>query len=388
MTSWRASRLDQLPPYLFIEIDRAKDAAIQAGRDVIDFGVGDPDRPTPRFIVDRMAEAIRNPENHRYPLGRGYPRFRKAVVEFFKRRYSVALDAATEVLCLIGSKEGIGHLPIGVVNPGDVVLVPDPGYPVYTSWTIFAGATPYVMPLKASNGFLPDLEAIPAEVLKKARLMWINYPNNPTAAVAPPAFYEKVVAFAKRHEILVASDVAYNETYYGNPPPSIFQIPGAIERAIEFHSLSKTFNMTGWRVGFAVGNASAVKALADVKGNVDSGLFGAVQDAAIAALAHSDHVEVRAILDVYRERRNVLVEGLRSIGLKPNMPEATFYVWCQCPPGHDSMSVAKRILAEANVVVVPGIGFGKHGEGYFRFALTVEVDRVREAVGRLAKLGW
>ncbi|GMU36766.1 MAG: LL-diaminopimelate aminotransferase [Phycisphaerae bacterium] len=386
--TWRAERLGKLPPYLFVEIDRAKQAAIEAGRDVIDFGVGDPDRPTPKFIVERMCDAVRDPANHRYPLGRGKRTFRRTVAAFFERRFGVTLDPEKEVGALLGSKEGIGHFATAMLNPGEVALVPDPGYPVYISGAVFSEAAYHRMPLRVERGFLPDLAAIPADVLRRAKVLWLNYPNNPTAACAPMSFFEEALAFARKHDLLIAQDAAYSETYYEDPPPSILQLPGAKERCIEFHSLSKTFNMTGWRIGFSAGNAEAVTALADVKNNLDSGVFGAVQDAAIAGLENMHHPEVRGILDTYRERRDALVSGLKEIGWEVNYPKATFYLWAKCPKGAASMDAAKRILAEANVVVIPGIGFGTCGEGFVRFALTVETPRIREAVSRLGRITW
>ncbi len=386
----RAARLDQLPPYLFIEIDRRKREAIAAGKDVISFGVGDPDRPTPEFIIDRMKSAIYDAANHQYPLGSGSVEFRKTVADFMKARFGVAVDPANEVLALIGSKEGIGHLPLGVINPGDVVLVPSPGYPVYESSTIFAGGTPYTMPLTADREFLPDLDAIPAEVFAKARLMFINYPNNPTGAVAGMDFYEKCVALAKKHDFLICSDAAYTETYFDerDRPHSILEVPGAKEVAVEMHSLSKTFNMTGWRVGFAVGHAEALAALAKIKGNVDSGVFTAVQDAAIVAIQRINGPEVAEIRDVYRKRRDALVPHLKELGFGVESPRATFYVWARCPKGYDSMRCATRILDETAIVAIPGIGFGKEGDDFVRFALTVDIDRIRTATGRLAELKW
>lgn len=387
----RAKRLDQLPPYLFIEIDRKKRDAIAAGKDVISFGVGDPDRPTPAFIVDRMADAIRTPANHQYPLGSGSMEFRECVTAFMKRRFGVSLDPATQALAVIGTKEGIGHLPLAVINPGDVALVPSPGYPVYESSTIFAGGTPYEMPLLSERGFLPDLDAIPRDIFDKTRLMFINYPNNPTGAVCGLDFYERCVALAKKHDFVVCSDAAYTETYFDerDRPHSIFEVPGAIDVAVEMHSLSKTFNMTGWRVGFAVGHAGVIEALAKIKGNVDSGIFTAVQDAGIAAIEGIERPDVLEIREIYRQRRDALVPHLREIGFGVDSPRATFYVWAKCPKGYeDSMKCATKLLEEAAIVAIPGVGFGKYGEGFVRFALTVDVDRIRVATGRLAELKW
>ncbi len=388
MKSWRAERLTQLPPYLFVEIDRRKKEAIAAGRDVIDFGVGDPLRPTPTFIVDRMAEAIRKAVNHRYALGTGMPEFRRAFVDFFRGRYDVSLDPDSEVVALLGSKEGIGHLATAIVNPGDAVLIPEPGYPVYVSGTVFAGGTCHTMPLTEANGWLPDLEKIPEDVRRRARVMWLNYPNNPTGAVAPMSFFSRCVDFARQYDILIAQDAPYCELFYGDPPPSILQVDGAKDTAIEFHSFSKTFNMTGWRLAVAVGHPDTLAALAKVKSNLDSGVFRAVQEAGIAALEGVDHPEIRDQIDIYRRCRDIVVDGLCEAGWPVTRPEATFYVWAKCPPGTDSMTVAARVLDEADVVVIPGAGFGPAGEGFVRFALTVSEERTREAISRIAKLRW
>ena len=386
----RAQRLDQLPPYLFIEIDRKKRAAIAAGKDVIDFGVGDPDRPTPKFIIDRAAQTIYDPKNHRYPYDAGYPEFKQAAADWFARRFGVRLDPTTQILTLIGSKEGLGHLPLAVINPGDVGLVPTPGYPVYHAATLFAGGSVHQMPLTEDRGFLPDLDAIPADVLAKTRLMFLNYPNNPTGAVAPLAFYERAVALAKEQGFIICSDAPYSETYFdaSDRPPSILQVPGAIERCIEMHSLSKTFNMTGWRIAFAVGNADVLAALAKVKGNMDSGAFGAIQQAGTLALQRIDGPEVREIRATYNRRRDALVPILGRTGFKVFFPRATFFVWARCPAGYSSMDCAAKLLDETAIVAIPGIGFGPQGEGYVRFALTVEVERIEQAGQRLAKMKW
>jgi len=388
MNSVRADRLSLLPPYLFVEIDRKKKEARAAGRDVIDFGVGDPDQPTPRFIVDRMAEAIRDPANHTYAFGLGMIELRQTIADFFRKRYAVALDPITEVVVLLGSKEGIGHLPTAVVNPGEVVLVPEPGYPVYVGGTVFAGGACHTMPLREANGWLPVLKDIPREVRAAAKLMFLNYPNNPTGACASRSFFEEAVAFAREHRILIAQDAPYGELYFGEPPLSLMQIEGAKDVAIEFHSFSKTFNMTGWRLAFAVGNRDTLKALAAVKSNLDSGVFQAVQLAGVAALKGIDRPEVRGHLDLYRRRRDLLVGALRRQGWPVTPPEATFYLWAKCPPGCDSMTVASRLLEEAAVVVVPGAGFGPSAEGYVRFSLTVSEERTAEAVERIARIGW
>jgi len=385
---WAAKRLSELPPYLFLEIDRKKREAIAAGRDVIDFGVGDPDRPTHRFIVDRMAEAIRDGANHRYALTAGMMELRRAFADFFARRYGVNLEPASEVIALLGGKEGIGHLPIAVVNPGDIVLVPEPGYPVYASGTIFAGGRCHTMPLREADGWLPVFDEIPNDVRRAARLMWLNYPNNPTTAGATLSFFETAVAFAREYGMLVAHDSAYGEVYFDEPPPSILQVNGAKEVAVEFHSLSKTFNMTGWRIAFAVGNAEVLAALAKVKSNVDSGVFQAIQHAGMAALSGIDGSEMREQIAIYRRRRDMLVSGLRGAGWTINAPTATIYAWAKCPAGAGSMAVAARLLNEADVVAIPGAGFGAAGEGYLRFALTVPEERTQEAVDRMRRLTW
>ncbi len=390
MSFKRASRLDQLPPYLFIDIDRKKRAAIAAGKDVIDFGVGDPDRPTPKFIIDRMAQTVYDPKNHRYPYDAGFPEYKSAAAAWFARRFGVLLDPSTEILTLIGSKEGLGHLPLAVLNPGDVGLVPTPGYPVYHAATLFAGGVPYAMPLAAERKFLPNLDAIPADVLAKARLMFLNYPNNPTGAVASVDFFERAVALARKHDFLICSDAPYSETFFdlSDRPPSIMQVPGAKDVAIEMHSLSKTFNMTGWRIAFAVGNAEVLAALAKVKGNMDSGAFGAIQQAGALALEKIDGPDVAEIRETYKRRRDALVPILNKAGFTVELPRATFFVWARCPAGYDSMGCATRLLEEQSIVAIPGIGFGAAGEGFVRFALTVEVDRIKEAGVRLAEMKW
>jgi len=384
----KSNRLQALPPYLFIEIDKKKRAKLASGADVINLGVGDPDRPTPRFIIDRMAEAVYEPANHRYPFDEGVPEFRQSAADFMHSRFGVALDAQTHVLTTIGSKDGIAHLPLAVVNPDDVVLVPTPGYPVYNSGAIFAGGRPFTLELTEAHGWLPDLDAIPADVARQARLIWVNYPNNPTAAVAPLEFYEKLVAFARKHDLFIASDVAYGETYFDQPPHSVLEVDGALDRAIEFHSLSKTFNMTGWRIGFAAGNPDLIAALAKVKGNCDSGQFNAIQWAGKEALDHVDHPDVVAMRDLYLQRRDALCDGLASIGIEMPKPNASFFCWGKCPPGMASMDFAARVLDEADVLLIPGKGFANHCDGYFRAALTVEVDRLQEAVERIGRIRW
>jgi LL-diaminopimelate aminotransferase len=382
----KTARLKALPPYLFIEIDKKKRALLAAGKDVINLGVGDPDLPTHQFIIDEMAKAIYDPKNHRYPFDEGVPAFRQAASAFMKKRFGVEVDMDKEVLTTIGSKDGIAHLPLAVVNPGDVVLVPQPGYPVYNSGAIFAGGTPHVMPLLEKNDFLPDFDAIPEAVKQAAKLIWLNYPNNPTAATAPLSFYEKAVELAHRYNWVIANDLAYGEVYFEEAPRSILEVPGAREVAIEFHSLSKSFNMTGWRIGWAAGNAAVVGALAQVKGNVDSGQFNAIQVAGATALQQYEHPDVKKQMAIYKERRDALHSGLTRLGWNFRKPTAGFFCWANTPRGMPSMELCSRLIEEAHVVTVPGAGFGPAGEGFLRMALTVDVGRIQEAVERIAKL--
>jgi len=380
-----AERIRQLPPYLFAEIDRMKREVAARGVDIISLGIGDPDSPTFPHIVRALAEAAAKPANHRYPDYEGLPSYRAAAAAFVQRRFGVTVDPATEVVSLIGSKEGIANMAVAFVDPGDVVLVPDPGYPVYGIGTLFNGGTPFLMPLKQENAFLPDLKAIPAEVARRAKLMWLGYPNNPTAALASPGFFADVVEFATKHEIIVAHDNAYSEIYYDEPPPSFLATPGAEALGIEFHSLSKTYNMTGWRVGFAIGNKALIGGLGKVKTNVDSGIFQAVQEAGIAALS-GDQAPVAAMRALYRERRDLLLTALSRLGLEAQPVRGTFYVWVRVPKGFTSASLTAKLLEEIGVVVTPGSGFGAAGEGYIRFSLTVATTRLQEAVERLGTL--
>ncbi len=380
-------RLQKLPPYLFAELDRRKKAVIASGVDLISLGVGDPDRPTPSHIIEAAKKALDNPSHHKYPFGSGLAPFREAVRAFMKTRFEVDVDAATEVYSLIGSKEGIGHLPLGVVDVDDVVLVPDPGYPVYQGSTILAGAEVYYMPLLEENNFLPDLDRIPLDVLERASLMFIGYPNNPTSASATEEFFKKVVKFARDHEIVVAHDNAYSEMYYGKPPISFLKTPGAKDVGVEFHSLSKTYNMTGWRIGWICGNRDVVKQLATVKDNFDSGVFEVVQAAGIAALTGPQSC-VEEMRKMYKKRRDVFVPALKKLGWNLNTPDATFYVWAHTPNGLSSMETVSHILDKTGVLCTPGNGFGPSGEGFVRFALTVEESRLEEAIQRLSKLTW
>lgn len=370
-----------MPPYLFGEISRLKAKAIAEGADLIDFGIGDPDQPTPQPIIDKLAEAANDPATHRYDESDyGWPPFIEAVADWYARRFGVRLDPAKgEVLGLIGSKEGLAHLAWAFIDPGDVSLVPEPGYTVYKVNTALAGGTPIAMPLLAENGFLPDLSAISADAAKKAKLLYINYPNNPTAAVATPEFFADVVAFAKEHDIIVCHDAAYSEvTYDGYRAPSFLRTPGAKEVGIEIHSLSKAFNMTGWRVGFAVGNADVLKGLNKLKSNVDSKQFPALMEAGAYALRNLEASP--ATLALYARRRDIVIDGLNGMGWNLPKTKATLYVWAPVPPGYTSIEFAKTLLEKAGVLVVPGIGYGQYGEGYIRISLTVSGDRNGERV--------
>lgn len=381
-----AERLKLIPPYLFKDIDEKKEQVRARGVDVIDLGVGDPDLPTPQFIVDRMKEAVQDPKTHRYPLYSGLSGFREAVARWYKRRFDVDLDPESEVLTLIGCKEGLAHLPLGVNNPGDLNLVTTPAYPVYRMGSLFAGAACYMLPLTEENGFLPNLKAVPPLEARDAKLLFFNYPNNPTAAVADPGFFAQVVDFCREYKVIAVHDACYTELAFdGYRPPSFLQTPGAKDVGVEFHSLSKTYSMTGWRLGMAVGNREVLAALGKIKSNIDSGAFDAIQLAGIAAL-DSDQESVRQYCAIYQERRDTLVSGLQKLGFRVTAPKATFYVWLPVPQGFTSMSFAAHVLENAGIVVVPGLGFGDPGEGYVRLALTVPKERLEEALARLAKL--
>jgi LL-diaminopimelate aminotransferase len=367
-------------------LDRLKREVQQTGVDVISLGIGDPDLPTPDYIVEACKQAAQLPLNHRYPDYQGLDRFREAACSWYQSRFGVTLDPQREACALIGSKEGIANFPVAVVDTGDIALIPDPGYPVYFSGCVFNGGEPYFMPLRKENAFLPDFGAIPAEVARRAKLMWLNYPNNPTAATADLAFFQRAVKFCLEHTIILAHDIAYSEIAFdGYRAPSMLEIDGARECAIEFHSLSKTYSMTGWRVGFAVGNAQLVGALGTVKTNVDSGVFQAVQEAAITALGGDDHC-LQEYCSIYQQRRDLMVEALRAVGLACDKPRATFYIWAAVPKGYTSASFTERVLKETGVVITPGSGFGKSGEGFVRFSLTVPSERLREAVERIKTL--
>lgn len=378
-----SQRLENLPPYLFARIDAMKAQKRKEGVDIIDLGVGDPDLPTPAHIVEAMVGAVKEPKNHHYPAYEGMAAYRQAVAEWYGKRFSVSLDPDREVLALMGSKDGIAHIPEAFVNPGDYVLVPDPGYPVYKTSTLFAEGRTHLMPLTAENNFLPVLDDIPKDVLKKAKLLFFNYPNNPTAAIAPKAFFEEVVDFARDNDLVVVHDNAYSEiTFDGYRAPSFLEIDGAKEVGVEMHSLSKTYNMTGWRIGMAVGNPEILAGLGRVKSNMDSGVFDAVQEAAVAALTGSQKCVADACA-VYQERRDVLVRGLQELGFDVRAPKATFYVWM---PVDDCMKTAAQFLNQAGIVVTPGVGFGESGAGYVRFAITRSVERIEEALERIRRI--
>ncbi|MCJ7782287.1 MAG: LL-diaminopimelate aminotransferase [Desulfobacterales bacterium] len=381
-----AKRIDQIPPYLFAEIDKKKEEMRKKGIDLIDLGIGDPDLPTPKPIIEQLKKSSEDPKNHRYPSYEGMIEFRTAVAQWFEKRFGVKFNPQAEVLALIGSKEGIAHIPLAFVNPGDYVLVQSPGYPVYRVSTLFAGGIPYFLPLRKENGFLPTLSEIPESIAQKAKLLFINYPNNPTSAIAERSFFEEVVAFARRYQIIVCHDAAYSEVAFGGyRPPSFFEIEGAKEIGIEFHSLSKTFNMTGWRIGFAVGCSEIISVLGRVKTNIDSGVFQAIQEAGMAAFHHFD-TPLPEIIDIYERRRDVMIRGLREIGLEVDPPKATFYLWIRVSRGYTSVQFAALLLEQGGIVATPGNGFGEEGEGYFRMALTVDEKRCKEAIERIKRI--
>jgi len=376
-------RIEKLPPYLFTAITRAIAEKRAQGVDVVTFAIGDPDIPTPRHILDSLHAAAEDPANHRYPESDGLPELRRAIAGWYERRFGLGFDPDKEVQPLLGSKEGISNVALCLVDPGDVVLIPSPGYPPYTTGTIFAGGEPYYLPLTEENDFLPDLSAVPDDVARRARVLWLNYPNNPTAAVAPLEFFEEAVRFAKRYDIAVCHDGPYSEVAYdGYKPVSFLQADGAREVGIEFHSLSKTFNMTGWRIGWAIGNPTLIDALFRVKDNVDSGIAQAIQRMAITALeGPQDCIEEHNA--VYQRRRDILVEALRACGLRVQPPKASLYVWARVPQGFSSADFAARLIDDIGVVVTPGSGYGVYGEGYVRLSLTTPDDRVEEGARRL-----
>jgi LL-diaminopimelate aminotransferase len=382
----QASRIEKIPPYIFARIDKKKEEARKKGLDLVDLSIGDPDLPTPEHIVRKMQEATADPKNQRYPSYEGMFEFRKAVADWYMRRFGVELNPATEVVTLIGSKEGIAHMPWAYLDEGDVALIPSPGYPVYKISTLLAGGTPYMLPLREEHQFLPVFENVPEDVRSKAKLLFINYPNNPTGAHAEDELYEKAIYGARKYDILICHDAAYSEvTFDGYQAKSILQFDKNKKYCVEFHSLSKTYCMTGWRIGFAVGNAEAIQNLGRLKTNIDSGVFQAIQYAAIEALTGSQE-SVDAMKTIYARRRDVVIDGLTSVGFRVQKPLGTFYVWARVPAGFSSAEFCEKVIEEKGVVVTPGSGFGDEGEGYFRISTTTSEDRIQEAIKRLKSM--
>ncbi|MCJ7515054.1 MAG: LL-diaminopimelate aminotransferase [Dehalococcoidia bacterium] len=380
-----SQRLDKLPPYLFVEINRKISEKKARGEDIISFAIGDPDMPTPGHIIDELCKAARDPANHRYPETAGLPELCQAIARWYNNRFGVTLDANKEVLPLIGSKEGVGHISFCLIDPGDIALVPDPGYPVYSMSTLLAGGKPYFLPLTEKNDFLPDLESIPKKVVENAKLLWLNYPNNPTGAVADITFFQKAVHFARKNNLAICHDGPYTEVAFdGYRPPSLMQIPEAREVGLEFHSLSKTYNMTGWRIGMAVGNSKMIDALFRFKSNLDSGVPQAIQQAAVEALTGPQD-SITGQNNIYQRRRDRLVKTLNDIGLKARPPKASFYIWAKIPDSYTSVEFTTELLDKANVAVTPGTGYGTAGEGYIRLSLTLSDDRLDEGISRLMK---
>ena len=382
-----AQRIQTIPPYLFAEIDKKKEEAIKRGVDIINLGIGDPDQPTPNNIIEKLRDSVKDPKTHNYPPYQGTAEFRQAVALWYKNRFGVDLDPDKEVMALIGSKEGIAHIFFAFIDPGDFSLIPDPGYPVYKTGTLFANGFPYIMPLLEENNFLPNLEEIDEEIAQRAKLMFISYPNNPTAAVANKDFFEKVVKFAQKYDILICHDFAYSEmTFDGYKTNSFLEVEGAKDVGIEFHSLSKLYNMTGWRLGFAVGNKEAISALSIIKTNIDSGVFKAIQQAGAEALTGpQDNID--KMNEIYTRRRNVMINGLNKLGWSLKPTKATFYIWIPTLKGMSSIDFSNLLLEKTGIIVTPGIGYGEYGEGYVRIALTVDEKRLEEAIDRIKKLG-
>jgi len=377
-------RVENLPPYLFVEINKKIAEKRAKGEEIVSFAIGDPDIPTPPHIIERLCQAAKDPANHRYPESEGLPELRRAIAEWYKRRFSVSLDADKEVLPLIGSKEGIGHIAFCFIDYRDFALVPDPAYPVYSVSTMLAGGSPYYLPLTEENDFLPDLNAVPAYTLQRAKLLWINYPNNPTSAVADLGFFNRVVEFSQKHNMAICHDGPYSEvTFDGYQPVSFMQADGAKEVGVEFHSLSKTYNMTGWRIGMVVGNAAMIDALKRLKSNLDSGIPQAIQYAAIEALTGPQDC-IQAHNAIYQRRRDLIIEVLNNIGLKARPPRASLYIWVKVPQGYTSMEFTTDLLDQVGVAVTPGVGYGKHGEGYVRLSLTVPDATVVKGLSRLS----
>jgi LL-diaminopimelate aminotransferase len=381
-----SKRMEKLTPYLFVEINNKIAQKRAGGEEVISFAIGDPDIPTPEHIIKRLCQAAQDPANHRYPETAGLPELRQAIASWYKKRFDVSLDADSEVLSLIGSKEGIGHIALCFIDPGDVALVPDPAYPVYSVSTMLAGGEPYYMPLVGGKDYLPDLDAIPGDILEKAKLLWLSYPNNPTGAVAGIDFFSRVVQFARQHSLAVCHDGPYSEVFFdGYQPVSFMQADGAKDVGVEFHSLSKSYNMTGWRIGMAVGNAQMIDALRGVKSNLDSGVPQAIQYAAIEALSGPQEA-IEKHNAIYQRRRDLIIDVLKDIGLEAQPPKAGLYIWARVPEGYTSVEFADDLLEKVGVAVTPGIGYGGSGEGYVRFSLTIPDAALVKGLSRLA--GW
>lgn len=383
-----AERIGALPPYVFARLGRRILEMQAKGRDIIRLDIGSPDLPPPGFIVDALSHSLRDPSHHGYGGYYGTPKLRWAMARYYEERFGVQLSPDREVAPLIGSKEGIANVAFAFVDPGEVVLVPDPGYPTYSLGTVLAGGVPVRMPLQEANGFLPDLDTIPEDVARAAKIMWLNYPNNPTGAVAPMEFFERAIAFARSNGLLICHDNPYCDVVFdGYTAPSILQVPGAMEVALEFNSLSKTYNMAGWRVGMAVGSAVAVEALARTKTNIDSGIFIPIQDAAVAALT-GDQSWLNDRNDIYRERRDLILAVLEELGIHAGRPNASLYIWARVPKGYTSADFATRLLEDAAISVTPGSAFGLHGEGYIRISLGMGTERIGEAMERLRQLDF
>ena len=380
-----AKRVESLPPYLFVEISRKIAERKAKGEDVVSFGIGDPDIPTPPHIIERLCKEARIPANQRYPESEGLPELRKTIANWYQKRFNVTLDPDKEVAPLIGSKEGIAHIALCLLNPGDVALITDPGYPVYTIGTNLAGGTSHYLPISPKNNYLPDLDSIPESVLEKTRVLWLNYPNNPTGAVADLQFFNNAVAFAKKHNICICHDGPYSEVAFdGYTPVSFLQVEGAKDVGIEFHSLSKTYNMTGWRIGMAVGNAEVINSLKTIKSNIDSGIPQAIQYAAIEALTGPQNC-IKEHNDVYQRRRDLIVDTLNKMGLEAKMPKASLYIWAKVPNGFTSVEFTNDLLDKVGVVVTPGVGYGQNGEGYIRLSLTIADASLLKGLSRMAQ---
>lgn len=383
-----ADRIQKLPPYVFARLERRIREMVAAGQDIIRLDIGSPDLPPPDWLIEAMYHSAQNAAHHGYGGYYGIPALRRAMAAYYARRFGVELDPTTEVVPLIGSKEGIANIALAFVDPGDLVLVPDPGYPTYSLGTLLAGGVPVSVPLLEENAFLPDLDAIAPDVVRSAKILWLNYPNNPIGATAPLEFFEKAIDFARRYGLLICHDNPYCDlTYDGYVAPSLLQLPGAKEVALEFNSLSKTYNMAGWRVGMAVGCPVAVEALGRTKTNIDSGIFRAIQDASILALT-GDQTWLQDRNEIYRERRDIILTGLQEVGIRAERPVAAMYVWPRTPQGYSSEEFANLLLNEAGVSITPGSVFGDHGEGYVRLSLGMSTERIREAMGRLKKLAF